>query len=54
MSCLGRVRQVELYGKSSSMLIVGARPSELREELVNMNCRSSSISVEGKARQYEL
>ena len=36
------------------MWIVGAHPSELGAELVNMNCGSSSICVEGRARQYEL
>ena len=54
------------------MSIVGARPSELRKELANRNCRkepvhlkcseglvsvsskSSSIWVEGRARQCEM
>ena len=28
---------------SSSIVIVGARPSELRDELVNMNCRQEPV-----------
>ena len=36
------------------MWIVGAHPSELGAELVNMNYGSSSIYIEGRASQYEL